>query len=319
MKETYKNLKFMTVSSDLLDEDSISKNMKFGFAISSETRLRILKSVVDEPGQSISEIAQKFVLSVSAAAFHLKTLRDGGLIDISMRPSKKGKIQVCYLKVSKWSFDIYEAHSTAKPHSLVLSMPVGHYVNARLDFPSGFCTKSKQIMFDDGNYYIPARTKAEILWCRSGFVEYAFSNTFKDKNVKEISLSFEICSEVIGYHNSWKSDITFSLNGTELHTWTSPGDFGGRRGKLNPAWWGDSSTQYGHLKRISITGDGLYFDGNLISSHFTLEALQIPSRGTFIFRIENKIGAEHQGGFNIFGKSFGDYPQDITLTAVFEK
>ena len=36
-------------------------------------------------------------------------------------------------------------------------------------------------------------------------------------------------------------------------------------------------------------------------------------------RIGNKEDAIHKGGFNLFGKSFGDYEQDIVMTLVFDK
>ena len=40
----------------------------------------------------------------------------------------------------------------------------------------------------------------------------------------------------------------------ELLTYTSPGDYGGKKGKLNPSWWSLSYTQYGDLVSLSING-----------------------------------------------------------------
>ena len=36
-------------------------------------------------------------------------------------------------------------------------------------------------------------------------------------------------------------------------------------------------------------------------------------------RIGNKDDAENKGGFNLFGRSFGDYAQDIILTLVYPR
>ena len=35
-------------------------------------------------------------------------------------------------------------------------------------------------------------------------------------------------------------------------------------------------------------------------------------------RIGNKDDAEFQGGFNIFGKAFGDFEQDLILTLIYD-
>ena len=75
---------------------------------------------------------------------------------------------------------------------------------------------------------------------------------------REISFTFEICSETIYFNNNWPSDITVRVNGVELLTFTSPGDFGGRRGKYTPAYWPVTSTQFGLLKKIAVNNDGVF-------------------------------------------------------------
>jgi predicted transcriptional regulator len=311
-------IKFLNIEKNLLDEANIKNNAEICRALSSELRIKIVNLIaIEKQGLTISEIAKKLDISVSSATFHLKLLENSGIVNISFLPNKKGNVQICRLNVSSLYFFFSEKEHSANADLLVFSVPVGHYVDAKLDFISGFCTKNMQIMFDDNNYFMPERMEAEIIWCRSGFVEYAFSNTFKEKNIKEITFSLEVCSETLGYQNDWKSDITFSLNETELLTWTSPGDFGDRRGLLNPDWWSDTSTQYGHLKKISITSEGIYLDGSLLNSNIGLEHFDLTRCSKLLFKIENKENAKYKGGFNIFGKSFGDFPQDILLTVVF--
>jgi len=311
-------IKFMNIERNLLDETNIEKNAELCRAMSSEIRLKILK-LLSKQGFTISEIAKRLYLSVSSATFHLRLLADAGIVDISFMPNKKGKVQICRLKVASLYFFFSENENISDTDNLILKMPVGHYVDAKLEFVSGFCTEHTQIMFDDNNYFKPERTEAELLWCRSGFVEYAFSNNFKEIKVKEITFSLEICSETLGYQNDWKSDITFSLNGIELLTWTSPGDFGGRRGLLNPDWWDDIGTQYGYLKKVSLTEDGVYLDGTLVNQNITLMRFDLNKCEKLLLKIENKKDAKYKGGFNIFGKSFGDFPQDIVLMIMFEK
>ena len=77
-------------------------------------------------------------------------------------------------------------------------------------------------------------------------MEYRFPNvTLKKKTLRKVEVSAEICSEDHEYNMDWPSDITLWINDVEVGTWESPSDFGGRRGKLNPAWWSSDKTQYG--------------------------------------------------------------------------
>ncbi len=52
-----------------------------------------------------------------------------------------------------------------------------------------------------------------------------------------VQFSAELCSEAPLHNDDYPSDITVRVNGVELGTWTSPGDFGGERGRLTPDWW----------------------------------------------------------------------------------
>ena len=108
----------------------------------------------------------------------------------------------------------------------------------------------------------------------------------------------------------WKSDITLWINGIEIGTYTSPSDFVGRRGRLNPAWWPDSLTQYGSLLIWQIKDNTLNING---IPHFgkNLSKLDLTSSPYISLRIGVKNDASNKGGLNLFGKSFGDYPQDI--------
>ncbi|GHV78648.1 hypothetical protein AGMMS49944_04390 [Spirochaetia bacterium] len=55
-------------------------------------------------------------------------------------------------------------------------------------------------------------------------------------------------SETPGTNKNWLSDITMWINTIEIGSWTSPGDFGDRRGMLTPSWWKLEGSQYGLLK-----------------------------------------------------------------------
>ena len=145
-------------------------------------------------------------------------------------------------------------------------------------------------------------------------LEYKFPNGIPQKRIaKKLSLSMEICSEAAGYNEDWKSDITIWINGKDIGTWTCPSDFGSRRGRLNPPSWPNGSTQYGLPMIWEVRKEGTYLNGEYLGD-ITIEQLEIMKQSYITVRVGNKSGAQYEGGFNIFGKHYGDYNQDIVLT-----
>lgn len=101
------------------------------------------------------------------------------------------------------------------------------------------------------HFYSPVRANAQLIWTRKGYFEYKFPIAIPEETkINELQISLEICSEAPNYDHNWPSDITVWLNGVDIGTWTSPGDYGDRPGKLNSLAWSETtSTQYGVLKR----------------------------------------------------------------------
>lgn len=200
------------------------------------------------------------------------------------------------------------------------SVPVGCYVNADF-FSGGFriaADGNPIVRFEVGEAFDPRRTQALLLWTEGGWVEYAFSNYFAKENiVRELRISLEICSETALYRNDWKSDVTFSVNGRELCTWTCPGDYGGTRGRLNPDWWPISVTQFGDLVTLTVNGEGTFLN-HVRAGDVNLADLKLGEGDRLLFSLGNKRDAVHVGGFNLFGRKMGNYEQDIVLTAVCE-
>ncbi|MDX1524107.1 MAG: transcriptional regulator, partial [Anaerolineae bacterium] len=169
-------------------------------------------------------------------------------------------------------------------------------------------------LFDDpASFYEPDHIQAQLLWFHYGYVEYRFPNRLPPRAVPgTLRLSLEICSEAPMHHDDWPSDITVWINGIEIGTWTSPADFGGKRGVLTPEWWATRNTQYGLLKMWQVKTEGSYIDGVKISA-IRLEDLKITDHDFISVRIGVKPEAANLGGINIFGRHFGNYPQDIVL------
>ena len=125
-------------------------------------------------------------------------------------------------------------------------------------------------------------------------------------------ISAELSSEAPGINNNWPSDINFYLNNVHLGSWTSPGDFGDVPGIFTPDWWYPNWNQYGLLKMLVINRNGTYIDGLKISD-VTIDQFQLDSTSTMKFKMSVDEDSEHVGGLTIFGKTFGNYAQDIKV------
>ena len=165
---------------------------------------------------------------------------------------------------------------------------------------------------DDTRYFAhPDRYNADILWFTKGYVEYVIPNFIPFGNkIDQISVSLELGSEAPGVNNVWPSDISFYLNDVLLGKWTSPGDFGDVRGVFTPDWWYPNWNQYGLLKFLVINDKGTFIDGIQISK-VDISRFHLDYKSNIRLRFAVDEASEHVGGLTIFGKSFGNYNQDI--------
>ena len=283
-------------------------------ALSSEDRINIIE-LLNTRNMIINEIAEKLNIPVSTAASHVKVLEEAELIQTELRPAKRGAKKVCtrYYDEVLIRLNVDVGHNDPK-HTYEISMPIGQYMDFEVFPTCGMATRDGHIIDDDPTYfYHPHRGQAEIIWLRKGYLEYVYPLDIpQHAKIDSLQFSMEICSEAPNYDNQWPSDITVWVNGIEIGTWTCPGDFGDRPGKLNPPDWPSTRTQYGVLKKWEIDRIHSTIDDVPISS-VTLDQLILKEQEFIRFRIGIKADAVHRGGMNIFGKAFGDHPQDIVM------
>jgi predicted transcriptional regulator len=220
----------------------------------------------------------------------------------------------CRIRYNRLMFDLAPRIASDRRVDEV-SMPIGLYTLVSPGGTCGLASRTKFIGFLDKaqSFFDPERATAEILWMSNGFVEYTFPNDLPTSmEIERLELAMEVCSEAPDHNPVWPSDLTLWINGVEVGTWTSPGDFGGKRGMLNPSWWVEHMTQFGLLKIWSVDRECSYVDGAKVSE-VDLSRLVVAPQQSISVRLGVKPDAEHQGGFNLFGKGFGNYPQDLLL------
>ncbi|WMJ85986.1 ArsR/SmtB family transcription factor [Anaerocolumna sp. MB42-C2] len=282
-------------------------------ALSSPARIEILKLLYHE-GLIINEIAKKLNIPASSAALHVKVLEKANLIRLEEQPGTRGSMKLCNRKRDIVNISLIARNNNINETASV-EMPIGAFSECKVIPTCGLADEEGIIGMEDTEYcfYLPERIHAQIIWSSGGYLEYRFPNLVpKGRSPKKLILSMEICSEAPSYREDWKSDITIWINGMECGTFTSPGDFGARRGRLNPITWESGNTQHGLLMTWEINQEGSYINEKKAEDR-TINEFEIMSKSSVTVRIGNKPDAKYMGGFNLFGKKYGDYAQDIIM------
>ena len=284
--------------------------------LASPARVAMLALLHERGPMNVNDIAAHLELPQSTVSTNIQVLEEARLIRTENQKARKGSQKFCYPTAEEVLVVFKSAYKAVKNDAIEVSMPIGLYTSYEVTSPCGLCTTDGIIgLLDVPNSFLdPDRMKAGLLWFTRGFVEYQFPNNAKLVNaeISEIELVMELSSEVPGTSADWPSDITLTINGVDVGTWTSPGDFGDKRGVFTPDWWKLKGSQYGKLKNWRVGADGTYVDGLRISS-VNLAALDLKTHHSIRVRIGVKDDAKHPGGINIFGRGFGNYDQDILL------
>ena len=283
-------------------------------ALASIPRFRILEYLVTKVA-SLSEIAGDLNMPLATASMHLSSLESAGLLSSQRAPGKRGQQRIYTRLYDTVVFNLPEAQGLAPVAHFDVQMPVGAFVDHDVVSPCGMAGYDSVIgSFDNPVYfYAPERFQAQLVWISHGYLEYRFPNfTHERDHPKSFRLSLELCSEAAPSASEWPSDVFLEINGVRIGTWTSPADYSDKRGNLTPTWWPDWNSQYGLLKVWQVNEQGSSIDGRNLSS-VKIHELDLPAHSFISLRIGIDDGAENKGGLNIFGRQFGNHPQDILM------
>ncbi|MDX2003666.1 MAG: helix-turn-helix domain-containing protein [Meiothermus sp.] len=283
-------------------------------ALDSDSRMLIF-SLLSHEGMNVSELAEALNMAHSTVSTNLKMLEEAGLLVVQYVPGTRGSQKIVAKRYDEILVKLPGVAVEADQEVVEISMPIGNYQRCEVWPTCGLASEGKFIgMLDDvRSFYEPEHVYAQLLWFGRGYVEYAFPNNVpRGARTTELEFSAELCSEAPQYDPDWPSDITLWINGVEIGTWTSPGDFGGAKGNLTPAWWPDDQTQYGVLKRWRVNGEGSFIDGEPLSK-IRVRDLKLEAANHIEVRLGIKPEARHVGGINLFGRRFGNYPQDLLM------
>lgn len=296
----------------MLHIKSLDDGLDIFKALGSEVRIEIIKILMENHGMNMNELAAKLNITNGALTGHIKKLEDCGLVMVSNESIGHGNQKKCSVHLDKI---LIEMDAQDFKNIYQTDLKVGHFSDYSVYPTCGLASNTALIgEVDDTRYFAHSdRYNADILWFTRGYVEYVVPNFIPlGQKIDQITISLEISSEAPGVNDVWPSDISFFLNNKKIAMWTSPGDFGNMKGIFTPDWWYPNWNQYGLLKILVINRKGTFIDGLQVSD-VSINDFDFDYRSTIKLKLEVEEDAEHVGGLTIFGKTFGNYNQDIAV------
>lgn len=295
--------------------------LPFFQALANKNRLDIIM-LLKEKEASIKDLSLALDLSSALITKHIQLLEEAGIVKSYSRPGKRGLKKLCYLALNEAQI-IFNNNYREKARSFEeVEVPISAYQDFDIEAPCGLATEEKIFgNIDDPRYFKAVnRYSVSLLWFSAGYITYPVPLMDVDlSRVEEIEITLELCSEHPGFNGSWKSDIDFQMDGQKLGSWTSPGDFGDRKGRFTPAWW-NLGTEYGMLKTLLINEEGTFIDGTQIGTIPLSKILeQRTDEDQLTFTISSSPKDGHYGGINLFGRHFGDYNQAIVFRFYYQE
>ncbi|QJC52718.1 helix-turn-helix domain-containing protein [Paenibacillus albicereus] len=282
-------------------------------ALSSDIRLRILEALGERP-MSVSQLAEALGAAQPTISINVQALEQAELV--SCRQGS-GREKICTASCRSVLLELPLRSGDALRRVEEIRMPIGLYSRCDIQAPCGMASREGVGIGspdDPRVFYMPERTEAAVLWFSGcGSLEYEFANPMPPgAELDELALTAELCSEAPGFRDDWPSDITLSIGGRTVGTWTSPGDFGDRKGRFTPERW-RGNTEYGRLTEWKVTRDGSFLNGERCSE-LSLGDLPLAFNEPVRIQLAVAAGATNARGLNLFGAGFGDYAQDLVLS-----
>ena len=297
----------------MLHIKSLDEGLDLFKALGSDIRIEIIKQLLLNKSMNMNELASSLNITNGALTSHIKKLDDCGIVSVSSESTGHGNQKKCAVRLDKI---LIEMDSQSDDENVYQTdIKIGHYSNYNIYPTCGLASSTALIgQVDDARYFThPDRYQADIVWFTKGHIEYIVPNFIPTSHkIDQLTISAELGSEAPGVNEIWPSDIYFYLNDVCIGTWTSPGDFGDVKGIFTPDWWFPNWNQYGLLKLLVINKKGTFIDGLKISD-VTTRDFNFDYRSTIRFKMEVPDDAKNVGGLTIFGKSFGNYNQDINV------
>lgn len=284
-------------------------------ALSSEVRVKIISLLAEHRELNMNELGEKLGIPGSTLTAHIKLLDECGILDIRGVDGSRGMQKRCSLKESRLLIELFA--SVARHRYLHCEFPAGSYSEFSVIPPCGLASPAARIGTEDAPLYFdaPERTTAGLIWFSAGFVEYPVPNYLPEGGrLIELQISLEIASHLPNALPADKSlGVLFSINQIAVGSWIIPLNEDNYHSLYSPSWRDNSRIRSGKIKLLTVNRKGAFIDGNNRVSSVTIDQLGVTPGKRIRLRITS-LGS----GVTIFGRGFGNYDQDISVTSIYE-
>ena len=296
-------------------EDKIDLVLK---ALNNRARYNILRHLSQGP-MNISELARAINISQPTVTTYINQLEKAGLVFCRLQKSSTGYNKICQTAYTGFSL-LWQANPMeAVEAEYIIEMPVGHYSAIDCTAPSFLATQADIIASseDFSRFFHPIRMQAELLAIGQGNIHYLFPYNISDtQKILYLELSAEI--NIAFNHPDSFTEIAVAINNRRfaLHRLLPGRTEQSQKHQLD--WYPKDLTTTGQLYVWRVEAERSTLNakpaGNIGLADLNLQPVQ-PIEVSF----EVQSPDQSVGGMIIFGKSFGQYDQDIRLTIVYEQ
>lgn len=284
--------------------------------LASPLRVSILNLLRMEGGSNITEIADALAVPQSTVSANVQVLEGVGLIRTETHKGRKGNQKVCYSLYDEVQVSFKRGIRPLTSHLVQTTMPLGMFAICDVAAPCGLWSSDGPIgPRDVADTFLAAdRAKAGLIWFSRGFVEYHFPAhaDLSTGAIDAIDFSMELGLGPVDDAPEWPSDVTLSVNGTDIGTWASVGTLPRPASGGNPSRRNLREARDGTLKSWRVTSEGTFLNGTKVSS-ISLPELDLANHNSVRLRIAVNHDAEHPGGIRILGPGYGNYDQEIVM------
>lgn len=278
-------------------------------ALSSKTRIDIIKQINKKPNINLHELAKNLNLTNGALTSHVKLLSDLGIVKIDIISAKRGCQKVCSLNNS--SFLISLGNKNDYKNCYQENIPIGLFDNFYIGNNCGLTSNGNIIgQINNPKYFSSiSRLKANLLWFNDGYLEYSIPNLLEtNQTIKEIQISLELIS-IINNHQDLSS-VKVKLNDTKICSFDVENTNIIDSKSPSTQWF--NLNPHGELFLFKTNLDGTFLNNKKVSDINILDINVKPF---------NKIKFSIHTDFNvicIIGRNIGNYNQDINVKIIFE-
>ena len=296
-------------------EDKVDLVLK---ALNNSARYNILCQLSQGP-MNISELARAINISQPTVTTYINQLEKAGLVFCRLQKSSTGYNKICQTAYTGFSLSWQANPMEDLEAEYKIDMPVGHYSAIECTTQSFLATQAGIISSseDFSRFFHPIRMQAELLAIGQGNVRYLFPyNIPETHKILYLELSAEI--SIACDHPDAFTDITIAINNHHFTPHRLLPNRSEQNQKHRLKWYPKDMKTSGELFVWRVEAERSMLnsmpEGNITLADLNLQPMQ-PMEVSF----EVQSSDEPVGGMIIFGKSFGQYDQDIRLTIVYEQ